>query len=467
MNNSKNLLVEILRCPYCGDKFKYKFYGADRFNNGYGLFVSGCGEFPVIADIPILKLGRIGNHGETVVELINKIKGGEYEQTLMSMIVPKPMPQNHTPDFLKSFKDKKFLNVPNKIINRIRTSRWKKDAIDRAINRFTEISYSPSVEEMLRYYFMENGNDRKSTFEYFFYRYGKPLHVTAIGILPIIHNISKPIVEIGCGFGHLTREISKRINNSLVVGVDKAFYALYVAKKMMATEAEFICFDVNYSIPFEDGTFYAAIVIDGIHYIDQKFNTLCEMKRIISDDGVIMLISSRNVNVRYKYGGFPLTPEGYKTLIGNMPHRIMADRDVVISYLEDKGADLKNQKSLKELKDEPLLSIVASNDETKFKSYDLFGRYSYVNKKLSLNPMYRPIETDNKNQVLLQRTIPLKYNEYDSFDGSIYLPEKVYVDKEYFHKVNNEDSYRVKSKLIDRFVYLDLPDKYCKKQYYK
>jgi len=459
MSNNISHLAELIRCPYCGDKFQYIHYGSDRLNNNYGVLISGCGEFPVIANIPVLGLGIVGNQGESINELVEKIKAGSYEQALFAMVIPSPKMVKQQSGIVRSIKDK--------FIKRNNLSIKKKEAIKKATIRFNDICNNPTVEEMLWFYCMDNGNNRKSLFEYFLYRYGLPRHITTVGTLQIINNISKPVVEIGCGFGHMTREILKHVNNSFVVGIDKSFYALYVAKTMVATKAEFICYDVNNGIPFEDDASYAIVAVDGIHYVEQKFHIIHEMKRVISTDGVIMLISSRNANVKFDKAGIPLTPEGYKTLLGNIPNRIIADREIVLSYLENRGPDLLTQTSIDNLKDEPLLTIIASNDESKFTSYEELEKNISINKRLSLNPLYQSIEIENNEHILYQRRFPPNYNQNDCIDCSVYLPEKVYFEKENIYGIDGEDKYIIKSNLIDNFIYLDLPDRYCFNQSYK
>jgi len=452
-------LAELIRCPYCGDKVQYLHYGTDRLNNNYGVLLSGCAEFPVVADIPVLGIGVVGNHGESNIELVDYIKTGQYEKALFAMVIPSPKLIEHQSGFL--------LSIKNKLIKRNSLSTRKIEAILKATKRFNDICNDPTVEEMLRFYFMENGNNRKSLYEYFLYRYGLPRHITTLGSLQIIKDNSKPIVEIGCGFGHMTREILKHVNNSFVVGIDKSFFALYVAKRMTAPKAEFLCYDVNKGIPFEDDTFYASVAIDGIHYIEQKYNIIHEMKRVISSDGIIMLISSRNANIKFDKAGIPLTPGGYKNLIGNTPNRIIADSEIVLSYLENRGPDLLIQTSIDNLKDEPLLTIIASNDESKFTWYEELEKDNFINKRLSLNPLYQSIEIENNEHIVYHRRFPPNYNKNDSVDCSVYLPEKVYIERENMYGINNDDKYKIKSNLIDNFIYLDLPDRYCFNQSYK
>ncbi len=459
--NKENPLLGFLRCPFCGDRLSYKYLGTDRFDNRYGLLISGCGEFPVIADIPILHMGVIGNRGESVQDVVAKIKSGEFEQALISMMVPTP----NIP-IRKTGKYKRAANVLINLVSRNKGVNSKQEIIDRSINRFIEICNEPTVEELLRFFFLENGFGKDTHFIFFFYRYGLPRHITTLGALPVINNTEMPILELGCGCGHITREILKRVNNSPVVGIDKSFFALFIAKKMMATEADFICYDVNNGIPFDNNAFYATIIVDGIHYIGQKFNAIREMKRVVSERGVIFLISSRNAKIQFKDAGFPLIPEGYSNLIGTLPHRIISDKDIVQSYLKNEGLNLEEQIPFEDLYNEPLLTIVASQDESVFRSYKLADNYTFLSNNPSLNPIYRPTETEDKDRLLLLRTMPPAYYENDSIDCSLYLPEKLYIDKKYYSGIKINHNYPLYRELLDKFVLLDLPDNYYKQQLY-
>jgi SAM-dependent methyltransferase len=463
MATLSQLFLRSLRCPYCGDRFAYTHAGVDRLGNTYGHLTSGCGEFPVIAGIPIIRLGTIGNQGESVSDVVAAIKGGDLERALLSMIIPVPRRKVYpaTDHWHRGLRNKVL-----RLAQRATRARWRRQAIIRATQRFRSISNNPSVEEMLHFYLMENGHDRRSLYEFFLYRYGLPRHVTTIGMLQIIRDPPAPVVDIGCGFGHMTREILRYVDSPLVIGVDRAFFGLYVAKTLMAPQAEYVCYDANDHLPFTDGVFRSAITVDGIHYIDQKCGLLQELARITVAGGVLMLISSRNANVEFAKAGIPLTPEGYSTLLAHLPHRILADRNVVLSYLEKEGPDLTGQESLDNLHDEPLLSIVATQDLEKFRAYAMPDRHPFLSRRLSVNPLYRPVAMLNENEVILRRHFPPNYNAHDSVDCGMYLPEQVAIDRAHLGGLRADEDYGCWSELIDRFLYLDLPERYCVDQHY-
>jgi SAM-dependent methyltransferase len=448
--------IRLLRCPYCGDTFNYFHYGIDQFQNDYAMLKCQCDEFPVIADIPILKSGKLGNFGESREDLVNLIKDNRFEEALFSLVITRPLIPNLSPKFLCRISRTIKNDSIDKAIHKIMLPKWK----DARAKLFIEISHKPSVKEMLMFYFEGEGVFRKDFFDYFFYRFSQPRHLTVLGFLQAIKKENGPVIELACGFGHMTHEITKWANGSLVIGIDRIFFLLYVAKKLISPEAQYICYDASSDLPFEDNTFCAAVVIDGIHYFDHKPLVIREIKRVMLNKGVLMLICSRNAKLKYSYAGRPMTADGYSKLLGNMHHRIVPDREVVASYLLKQGPDLAHQRPFEMFENEPLISIIASDDESKFYTYPSFTRWPHGEGMLNVNPLFTPVHVSDNNLVLLQRSFPSEFWENDNELCKKYLPEKIFVNKNVLSLSEDAHNEYLDENLIHRFVMLNLPKNY-------
>ena len=83
--------------------------------------------------------------------------------------------------------------------------------------------------------------------------------------------------------------------------------------------------------------FSAAFCTDAFHYFVNKATSVGELKRLTQDDGLIVLVWIHNALFRCPYDGLPLPPEGYQALVADMPHRLVADSDVLVRYLRKEG----------------------------------------------------------------------------------------------------------------------------------
>jgi ubiquinone/menaquinone biosynthesis C-methylase UbiE len=121
------------------------------------------------------------------------------------------------------------------------------------------------------------------------------------------------------------------------------------------------------SLPFPDGTFSVAFCSDAFHYFVSKAASIRELKRLTQDDGLIILVTVRNMLVKHlRGGGLQLPPEGYQALLADMPHRCVANSAVLGRYLQKHGPPLACSAGIASLTHEPRLSLVASHKQEVF-----------------------------------------------------------------------------------------------------
>ena len=58
-------LLRFLRCPFCAGTLNARETGQIEREVEYDVLTCHCGEYPVVAGIPIIKKGVIGTSGET------------------------------------------------------------------------------------------------------------------------------------------------------------------------------------------------------------------------------------------------------------------------------------------------------------------------------------------------------------------------------------------------------------------
>jgi ubiquinone/menaquinone biosynthesis C-methylase UbiE len=437
-----------LRCPHCFESYKPLSGGERGGFYEFDVLFCRCGASPVVAGIPILGKG-VSVSANQIEEAVNLIKGGHYQEALWSLLAP-PSP-SLAPDWLLSFPSVKGIRRIKHIAHLLALQKWG-----------AQLVRCDSACEFLDAYLRGSGLKwGGDAYDYFTFRFGMPRHLVALAFCSLIDQPTDPILEIACGCGHVTRGLIDRSNGQPVVGVDRSFFALFVAKNWIAPEADYICCAAYARLPFANHVFSTVSCTDGFHYLADKATSIREATRVMREDGVIILSVVRNARVRYRSAGQPLQPEGYQALFSDLPHRLVADSAVLRRYIDKQGPALERQASLEQINEEPLLSLVASQRSEIFKDHGLFNDWPHIQGFLRLNPLYS-VEQDSKDGMVdLRLQFPSTWYEEDNDMCKLYLPETVQVSSQAFHDLAHERRTPQLESLISCSVVLGMPQNYA------
>ena len=447
-------LMRSLHCPFCGGDFD----GSELDQPGFGTLACYCGRYPIIAGIPIIKKGNIGIAGETVESVTSLISAGRYRDALLAMVMP-PAPASPTlaPAWMQSLPSLKGIRRLKSLAHQRSTRRWREQAAALLADSDDQVTAC----DLLDLYYHRSGFKTNDAYDYFALRFGQPRHLVALSFTTLIDNPTKPVLDLACGYGHLTRSLARRAHPQPVVGVDQTFTGLYLAKTFIAPEAQYVCCAADGPLPFPDGFFSATFCSDAFHYFIHKLSSLKELRRLISVDGIIIMVWIHNLHVRRPHDGLPLPPEGYQALIADMPHRLIADSDVLARYLQRQGPPLAASAELKRLSREPLLSIVASNRSDVFADHGGFQDWPHGEGRLYLNPLYRIDKNiDSPADVRLRRTYPSDFYLDDHAQSKDYLPETLKVPSRVLADLAEGRRTPGVERLVDQFVALGMPERY-------
>jgi ubiquinone/menaquinone biosynthesis C-methylase UbiE len=300
----------------------------------------------------------------------------------------------------------------------------------------------------------------KSVCNYFTFRFGQPSQLVSLSLISIIQQTEKPILDLACGVGHITHHLVQRAQGQPVIGVDAFFFGLYVAKHWLAPEAKYICCEADTSLPFPDGAFSVAFCADAFHYFISKTTTIRELKRLTQDKGLIILVSARNGLLKNRHGGLQLPPEGYQSLVADMPHRCVANSAILRRYLKKQGPPLACAASIGSLAHEPLLSVVASHRQEVLQDYGPFINWPHAEGYLSLNPLYEVERRDGLKNVRLRRTFPSARYEEENAECKEYMPEGVEIQSEVLADLEQGKQTPGVKKLTEQYVVLGMPERY-------
>jgi SAM-dependent methyltransferase len=442
---------ELLRCPRCRSPVEgpipRSLTSAGTSTSDCQVLRCRCSQFPVIAGIPILKNGPFGPAGETTEDLAALIERGRHREALAVALAPDP-----------------FTGAPA-WLHRLLAARgiWRvRDWIQRQAARrlaSTLFSHQPevTVAHLLRRYYGRWGMSAE-TCNYFFYRFGQPRHLVALSCATLVEPPVTAVLEVGSGCGHITRHLLHRAAGQVVVGLDRHFFSLYLAKHWIAPEAFFICGDAEGRLPFADGLFSTTLCADAFHYFRDKPAVLAELKRVLIENGLILLVSVRNALVERHGEAEPL--RAYRALLGDFPHRMVSDQMVLDRYLSGAGPPLGHAPDLESLEQAPLVTLVATARQEIFRDHQPFDEWPHARGRLGLNPSYRPSAPTSSREVNLRLEFPSAFYEQENTECKLYLPESVTVSLQLWEDLAQGRRTPEVQDLIAHCVLLELPPRY-------
>jgi SAM-dependent methyltransferase len=319
--------------------------------------------------------------------------------------------------------------------------------------------------DLIDFYFNNSGvNATIDDYYYFVFRFSQPRHLVPLAFASVIQQPKKPILDLACGFGHVTRCLLPRAKDQLVIGMDRNFFALYVARHWLASKAKYVCGAADASLPFRDAAFSAAFCMDAFHVFPNKVNCIRELKRLTQEEGTIILSSLRNrlVNAEPFSWASLLPPKGYEALVADMPHCMVADREVLDRYLQKQGPSLVRSAEIEDLANEQWLSIVASHRRELFQNYGSFEDWPHADGCLSLNPLYVEDGRDQLGNLRLRRVFPSAwYKEENAVYGhQHYLPETVSVKETALADLGHRKRSPDVDQLIEQCVVVGMPERF-------
>jgi SAM-dependent methyltransferase len=278
---------------------------------------------------------------------------------------------------------------------------------------------------------------RTADLDYFRYRFSDLSYLSTAALLTPLSQ--GPLLDLGCGAGHLSRALSKRIPRGVIVGLDLSFTLLYLARRFVAPTALFVCADASATLPFRDGAFEAALCADTFNYLRDRAATARELLRIVK--GPLLLSRLADPSFRGRGSHEPLQPDAYLSMFAPRGPRLHRDRDLLEAFLKTRSLDLNRTSASRD----EVLTLTAGVEAKVWPGADYFVSGS------ELNPIYETREEGDRIH-LKRRFISERYAEvYRAYDE--FLPESLSVTREQIAARDPE--------LVKKFVLLDLPDNYC------
>lgn len=102
--------------------------------------------------------------------------------------------------------------------------------------------------------------------------------------------VGKRVLDLGCGDGTSAKYIDEICEVESYTGIDVSEQSIAEATKQSIDGFTFLAYDGE-TIPFEDNSFDVVFIACVLHHIDpaQRVNILRECRRVLSDDGKIII----------------------------------------------------------------------------------------------------------------------------------------------------------------------------------
>lgn len=432
-------LLDLLRCPSCGDGFEVSHAERAGEEVRFGLLRCRCNAYPVVAGIPVLA-------EEQARQARSLVEEGRNTEALLALLRPPVPALAHR--WIRTLPDAPGL-------------RWvRRAAHEREWQRLAEKVTSGEVErlsavDLLWLYF----HNTRENFNYQSFRYGQPRQLVALSFASLLRD-QGPILDLGCGCGQITFSLTQLASGQRVIGVDTFFFGLYLAKHWIAPQAEFLCSAADVPLPLPDGSLAAVFLSDAFHYFVDKATAIAELKRLLREDGVLLSTGMHNACVQRELAyGLPLTPDGYAGLVADLHHCVVADTDVLARYFQRQGPLLAGPADKETLERAPLLSLAASRRPDLFRDHGTFQDWPHSLGRLRLNFLYKE-ESREGGTVRLRRTFPSARSEADQAEIKPYLPESVEVSGTVLEDLEQGRRTPEIETLIAQGVVMGMPDRY-------
>jgi ubiquinone/menaquinone biosynthesis C-methylase UbiE/uncharacterized protein YbaR (Trm112 family) len=305
---------------------------------------------------------------------------------------------------------------------------------------------------------------RSEMANYFMFRFGQPRHLAALAIASIVKERSGPILDLACGMGHLTHYFAwDKEHQRKVIGIDRDYFRLYVAKNFMVPEADFICQWVDRPLPFPAASFDNIFCSDAFHYFLNKASSLREMERILSADGLIAISRLGNLD-RQPHEGYELTVDEYARLFGNMQHVLLGEDELIDSYLKKHRANLEPREISAELRAQKWLSVVMSKDEKLFCDRGNFSEYPHSVGHLIKNPIYASNGKGASHGLSLDFEFPSDHFAFEDRRYQSYAPQQVDISADVLSSLEAQIRTNELEDLIAQLVLIGVPRKFIPTQ---
>ncbi len=285
--------------------------------------------------------------------------------------------------------------------------------------------------------------------DYFAYRWSDPTFLSGLALLE--HHLPQRaanVLELCCGIGHYLREFTLR--GIAAIGSDVVFSKLWLARKFVAPAAKLICADANFAFPFADQAFDSAFCHDAFYFLPKKTQVANELKRVVTK--TVLIGHVHNSEAENFSSGAAVAVDEYRLLFDRP--LLYDDYELSRSVIEKRRPQTNSAEELK--KSSAIALVQEKRNRRDVREYPSF-EMPLPNRPCQLNPLLRGAA----GQILSAPNFPSERYQQEYAELSNYLclnAEELSLVEEINGSVNNWTADETLTNLVRRRIFLDLPE---------
>lgn len=404
-------LLELLRCPRSGGRFRLEALDRDGDDVEAGVLRSDAGVFPIVAGIPVLRGGDEG-----IVDLL--LRGEAATATALAVV-------RHTELSRLDALVPLLLDLrPTRSLGR-RLHAYRDSVVSRrAAAALSAAAGSP--EPLLRLTYLERRRPNPEGYRYFRYRLGLPRHLVALGAVAAARPGPGPVVEVGCGAGHLAGQFQSMLAPRRLIAVERDLDLLWIARRHLAPAVDHVCADAT-SLPLPAGSCSIAIAVDVLSFVEAKATAWRELRRVVEPGGGVVLSSLINATATHEFAGSPLPVAAWRCLVTGTDHVALADQTVLDAYLGGSAAPGRSDEE-DVLDRARTITLLAGHAATAGAGLPL-GSWPHAIGRLGAHPVLHRVPGEDGSAVRYRREYPSAGFVRDNPDLDRYLPRELTVQQ--------------------------------------
>lgn len=444
----KQEILKLMKCPYCDSNLYPEEIYIEKDELIEGQIACECSKYPILDGILLLSSSPLKHR---LVQLIRKRRSKEAIGLALT---------NFNNDTSSIAKIAGFTGVGGRIFE---TFVWQIEKLDAKI---CQRKYSMGIVRPFCDFLGKGNFDN-----YLKDRFSAESLWSLYPFIQMLEASGGRILDLSCGAGHSSYILSTYIKPIQLFCADYSFRNLFLAKNYIVKDATFLCIDANYPLPFKDGIFSSLLMLDAFHSIQSRASLAREMERVISSQGLLLLLHEHSSLYRDFAYGHPLPPSGWARLFQRLPVKVLSEKTVVEDFILRDRLDLDKKYSAADLNTSMALAIVGSWDPSVLRIYRNLWSNILINKRnLIINPIYS-IKYDSAT-ILLKRKFPSEYFRREYPLTEKYLPEKCILSSKLAKSIRGrilemdysnalEKDLREIEQLMKNFVIISVPSNYC------
>jgi len=187
-----------------------------------------------------------------------------------------------------------------------------------------------------------------------------------------------------------------------------------------------------------------------------------EIQRVADSDGLIVVAGIRNRVAEPRKYSVNMPYHTYGELFDPLPHRILANADVLNRYVNKRGPALTRSSEKQTLDSEPWFSIVATKREDLLVDRGPLADWPHAEGQLELNPLYKPVgeHGNGTGETLYRHTFPSSWYEHEDGDCRKYEPDSVSISSQILKDLSSRNRTADMEDLIAHCVIVGIPDRF-------